>query len=416
MKAEIFSIRVNEEETGALNSHFDDITKVLLANNVEVLYKTEIDNDRNKLEQAMQKSAAEAEALDMVILANFSDSKDETSLLNQFGSYISKVFYDKPNKNEINPPSDVNSPQPAYSLGDMGNGYHGFVFTYHNITVVALPCASLCEKSVSLLIANGTLLSMAAINPERFSIHPTYVVNNEGLLKRKGKRKKVKWYSYLVPVKGDPLSEVLRKTVVIASSIVLFVSVYLILNIMVIQPEQNAQSDNNIQQIANGNSNNNSGNADETLGNSNSSLKGANAELVKDWSALAKINTDIIGWITQPQTVINYPVLASSSDNSSTQFYLYRNYEKADDIFGSIFKDYRSSDGINSRNIVLHGHNMLNGSRFASIVKYGNRYGGSLSYYQAHPIIYFDTPQWNGERSEWKIIAEFKIQVSQKQY
>ena len=122
---------------------------------------------------------------------------------------------------------------------------------------------------------------------------------------------------------------------------------------------------------------------------------------------LMKINPDIKGWIRIKGTVIDYPVLQSSKGDSS--FYLYRNYKKENDKSGSIFinSDISLLER-NTQNIVLHGHNMRNGTMFASIVKYGSEHSnkyGDINFFKSAPIIKFDTIF---EPGTWKIFAIIK--------
>ena len=124
----------------------------------------------------------------------------------------------------------------------------------------------------------------------------------------------------------------------------------------------------------------------------------------QDWAALAKINTDIKAWITLPHTPINYPVLKSEEDGVGYQYYLHRYYDKSYDYAGSLFIDYRSTEGVNSRNIIVHGHSMNDGSMFASLIDYG-KYEGKLDMYKKIPTLFFNTPEGN---EQWIIFSVYK--------
>ena len=82
-----------------------------------------------------------------------------------------------------------------------------------------------------------------------------------------------------------------------------------------------------------------------------------------------------------PNTPIDYPVL-QSAEGEDPEFYLYRDYLKNDDRYGSIFLDASCVNGVNSKNVILHGHNMNDGSQFAAILKYGD-----LEFYKQNPVI-----------------------------
>lgn len=104
-------------------------------------------------------------------------------------------------------------------------------------------------------------------------------------------------------------------------------------------------------------------------------------DFTPDWDALHRANPDIVGWIWQSGTAINYPVL-KGADNDQ---YLRTTYNGKSSRLGSIFLDYRSD--LSARNPVIYGHNAGNGRMFAALVKYKKR-----SYLEANPYFYLMTP------------------------
>ena len=75
------------------------------------------------------------------------------------------------------------------------------------------------------------------------------------------------------------------------------------------------------------------------------------------------VNHDIIGWLTIPNTRIDYPfVIAGDND-----FYLRRDVHRKLAAAGSIFMDYRCPGDLTGFNTVIYGHNMKNGSMFGSL-------------------------------------------------
>lgn len=123
-----------------------------------------------------------------------------------------------------------------------------------------------------------------------------------------------------------------------------------------------------------------------------------------NFAALKEINPDIVGWITLPNTVIDYPVLQSGTDDP--EFYLTHNYKKESTKYGSIFVDSKANLDT-TRNLVLYGHNMRDGQMFASILNYVN-----LDFYKASPVIQFDV---EGRETFWKIISIYKTNVLESQ-
>ena len=127
-----------------------------------------------------------------------------------------------------------------------------------------------------------------------------------------------------------------------------------------------------------------------------------------NWGELENINKEIVGWIRINDTKIDYPVLWHKDDNANNQFYLNHNYKSKKDSYGSIFLDYSCTNGTDSKNIVLHGHHMNDGSMFAGLMDYGGT-EGNLDFYKKHPTIEFDTPQGDGV---YKIISVFKTNTA----
>lgn len=86
--------------------------------------------------------------------------------------------------------------------------------------------------------------------------------------------------------------------------------------------------------------------------------------LVSKITQLKGINSDTAGWITIKGTVVNYPVVWSETKN----YYLRRDFYKKVLSGGTIFIDERNSPVIEeNRNTVIYGHNMTDGSMFASL-------------------------------------------------
>lgn len=125
---------------------------------------------------------------------------------------------------------------------------------------------------------------------------------------------------------------------------------------------------------------------------------------------LLAMNDEIVGWISIPDTKVDYPVLLHENDTPGEEYYLYRNVHKEDSKPGSIFMDYRCTfdkvgdDGTlavpNSGNLVIYGHNMRDLSMFGTL-KY---YKTEEMYYSEHPIIELNS---NYETYQYKIFGYF---------
>lgn len=82
-------------------------------------------------------------------------------------------------------------------------------------------------------------------------------------------------------------------------------------------------------------------------------------------SALQAEYPDIQGWISIPGTCVDYPVLQSSADEP--EYYLRRTYKGERRTAGSIFFQWDCSP--ESKNLVVYGHNMNDGTMFAVLQK-----------------------------------------------
>lgn len=128
-------------------------------------------------------------------------------------------------------------------------------------------------------------------------------------------------------------------------------------------------------------------------------------EFTKDWDEFLAINDEIKAWIDIPGTRVNYPVLKHEGDTVGSQYYLHRSYDHSYVFDGSIFIDYRSKQGVDSKNIITHGHKMNSGTMYGDLIKYG-AYEGDLEYFKEHPTIFFNTPE--GGVEQWMIVSVYK--------
>lgn len=102
-----------------------------------------------------------------------------------------------------------------------------------------------------------------------------------------------------------------------------------------------------------------------------------------DFDALRETGPDIIGWLTLPDTAINYPV-TQADDN---EYYLHHLYDGTYNKTGCLFADYENQEDFSDRNTIIYGHNMRDGSMFATLNEYDEQ-----SYFDGHPQMYLVTP------------------------
>ncbi len=277
-----------------------------------------------------------------------------------------------------------------FSLGDFGNGYKGYAFIFNDVRVAAVPKAELAGKPFDEIAAAAALRTTEVFEngkndfPDGFS-EQTYVPEKNGFANR------------FIPLPGDDKKEVARKCVVIASALVFLGALGVLFYNMVFLSVQNSQLNGEIQKIAHG-----SDDAGGTSGGGGKPSKGKGSSI--NWDELKKINNEIEAWIQIKDTQIDYPVLWHKGDDASDQYYLNHNYKSEYDSYGCIFLDYRCTNGMDSKNIVLHGHHMNDGSMFGDLMEYGGT-EGNLDFYKEHPTVVFDTPQGDGM---YKIISVYK--------
>ena len=89
-------------------------------------------------------------------------------------------------------------------------------------------------------------------------------------------------------------------------------------------------------------------------------------------------NKDCVGWLKVVDMDINYPVMLTKQN---PEFYLRRDFNKEYSYMGTPFMDANCNIGI-SKNLIIYGHNMKNGSMFNNIKSYTDQ-----SFADEHPYV-----------------------------
>jgi len=76
-----------------------------------------------------------------------------------------------------------------------------------------------------------------------------------------------------------------------------------------------------------------------------------------------EVNNRVVGWLTIPDTVIDYPFVLPADNSYYLKRDLYGNYAEA----RSLFMDYRCNEDFKDFNTIIYGHNMKNSSMFGDL-------------------------------------------------
>lgn len=142
--------------------------------------------------------------------------------------------------------------------------------------------------------------------------------------------------------------------------------------------------------------------AEETIAPSTTAPAVGAQVMLPEMAELYAENNEIAGWIEIKGTEVDYPVMYTPDDG---QFYLYRTFEKEEDPTkeGCLFIDEFCSVDPRDTNLLIHGHNMKNGTMFHSLLNYKEE-----DYYKEHPVITFNSLY---EEEQYEIAYVFLSQV-----
>ena len=111
----------------------------------------------------------------------------------------------------------------------------------------------------------------------------------------------------------------------------------------------------------------------------------------KDFAALAEKYPGIVGWISVPGTVIDYPVVRSSEDPAAVDYeenyYLTRRPDRSKHKEGSVYMQKLNEPDFSDPNTVLYGHNMASGRMFAALHKFKK-----AKFFEENQYIYIYAP------------------------
>lgn len=127
-----------------------------------------------------------------------------------------------------------------------------------------------------------------------------------------------------------------------------------------------------------------------------------NTPLNVNFNNLLAENPDTRAWVKITGTYLNDVVMQGESMNSK---YLTTAFDGSESVSGTVFSHYNNKWDGTDQNIILFGHNMMNGERFASVRYYipNDASREPIAFYKVHPTVMLATP--NGGSETYKIFA-----------
>jgi sortase B len=143
-------------------------------------------------------------------------------------------------------------------------------------------------------------------------------------------------------------------------------------------------------------------NVDDVLIKTETNIDKDNDEIFKETKSLKNLNSDFVGILTIPDTIINYPVMYTKGQD----YYLRRSFDKKYSIAGSLYIDKYNTISPKDDNLIIYGHNMKNGTMFHELLNYKEE-----DFYNNHKYFYFTTDE---VREKYEIVSMFVSKVFYK--
>ena len=124
-----------------------------------------------------------------------------------------------------------------------------------------------------------------------------------------------------------------------------------------------------------------------------------------DLAALQAENPDCVGWLTIPDTTVDYPIVWTPND---PEHYLRRDFYGNYASGGTPFLDGRNEAQAKGQNLIVYGHNMLDGSMFKPLLQYL-----TANFRQTHQDIYLEL---NGAQYHYQVLAALETSTRSPVY
>ena len=124
-----------------------------------------------------------------------------------------------------------------------------------------------------------------------------------------------------------------------------------------------------------------------------------------DLAALQAENPDCVGWLTIPDTTVDYPVVWTPRD---PEYYLRRDFYGNSASGGTPFLDGRNEAQAKGQNLIVYGHNMLDGTMFKPMLQYL-----TPNFRQTHQDVYLEL---NGIQYVYQVLAALEANTRSPVY
>ncbi|MGL5440479.1 MAG: class B sortase [Filifactoraceae bacterium] len=125
-----------------------------------------------------------------------------------------------------------------------------------------------------------------------------------------------------------------------------------------------------------------------------------NGEFISEYSTIFSQNSDMVAWLSIPNTTVSYPIMFTPNDS---EYYLRRSFDKKYSESGTPFI---GSGNIDNPLFIIYGHNMKDSRMFGALEEYKNQ-----EFFNNHNTITLDTPK---EKQKYSIISIFESRVLYK--
>ena len=125
----------------------------------------------------------------------------------------------------------------------------------------------------------------------------------------------------------------------------------------------------------------------------------------RDMAALQAESPACVGWLTIPDTTVDYPVVWTPNN---PEHYLRRDFYGNSASGGTPFLDGRNQPQAKGQNLIVYGHNMLDGSMFKLVLQYF-----TPNFQVTHEDIYLEL---DGAQHHYQVIAALETSTRSPVY